>query len=135
MKKIVGRIIELVGCLALLATYVLFYLSKKKMGVQRDFIFRNKKWMDLFFTEFAKYVFIAVVVLGIIYLGICLIKGRKQLSLWQFCHSILLIALASSFILLLANSVVIGFTGLPMLLVSLLIIIVGGIIGTSWQKN
>lgn len=134
MKKFLGRIIEGIGYLALFATYILFYLSKKKMGVQRDFIFRNKKWMDLFFTGFPKYLFIAGVALGIIYLSIYIIKRRRQYSVRQFCHSLVIVFVGISFLLLILASSVIKFAGVPMLLVSLLFIIAGGIISVSWRE-
>jgi len=134
MRKLIGRIIEWAGYLAVVATYVLFYLTRKKMGVQRDFIFRNKKWMDGLFTGMTKYIFIAIVLLGLFYLGMNYLRNRKKLALWQKLGVMLSIGSGIMFEMLLVFSGKVGFVGLPMLLVSIFMVFLGRVIGLSGKS-
>jgi len=135
MRKLIGRIIECVGYLAVVATYVLFYLTRKKMGVQRDFIFRNKKWMDGLFTGTAKYIFVAMVLLGLAYLGMRYLRDRKRLTQWQNIGVMLTVAVGVLFEMLLVFSSKVGFVGLPMLLVSIFVVFSGRVIGLSGKRR
>lgn len=135
MKKILGRIVEVLGYMAVIATYVLYYLTKKKMGVQRDFIFRNEKWMDVLFTGFGKYIFIALVLLGIIYLLRVITKNFGRLTMINRIDQIVSISIGLLFLALLMVPNLYKFTGLPMLLVSIAIVFLGRLINTQSYSN
>jgi hypothetical protein len=122
MKKIIIGIIKYIGYLALVVTFILFYLSQKKMGLKRDFIFRNDKWMKVFFSGASKYAFIVVVILCICYLVIKYNYNREKYTLWEKIRIIFNLCIGFVFELLLIFSDKVVFSGLPMLLVSILII-------------
>lgn len=135
MKKTIGRIIEVLGYIAVITTYVLYYLTKKKMGVQRDFVFRNKKWMDVLFTDWAKYIFVALVLLGIIYLVALIVKSISSLNMIQKMDRIVSVFIGILFLTLLMAPSIYRFTGLPMLLVSIVVVFFGRLIRTDNQNN
>lgn len=132
MKKILGRIIEYIGYLLVVATYVLFYLTKKKMGVQRDFIFRNKKWMDTIFTGASRYIMLIVVAVALLLLILKLTRDKRSMKNLHVVDLIFSLLLGCSFVLFL-NTHLVSFVGLPMLLVSIFVIFTGRVIRTPWN--
>ena len=98
MKRVLYAVVTILEILCFAGAYVVNYFTRKKMGMARFVIYKNRKWEAAYPLENWKYAAVAVIaVLAVITIILWLLK-KKQAGKMLLAMNVIMIALAAWYV-------------------------------------